>query len=71
MRFFGRRPVVQVRLHHANMPQSLEGFLVGEWAGHYILRVPKIVESEDNTYPLASREVRVPREHVTFYEVIS
>lgn len=60
-----------VRLHHEKMEQSLEGFLVGVWGGHYILRAAKILEAEGRTLTLDGPEVRVPREHILFVEVLA
>lgn len=60
-----------VRLHHEHMDQSLEGILIGVWGGHYILRAAKIIESEDRSVSFDGPEIRVPRAHVLFVEVLA
>lgn len=71
MRLLRRR---QVRLHQADPGPSTDGFLVGKpWrnSGHYVLRKPGIVQSENSTVELAAREIWVPRERVLFVEVLA
>jgi hypothetical protein len=58
-----------VRLHLEGNQPSLEGVLVGwpRWhAGHYVLRLAKLIESENLTVTLDGHAVRVPRERVVF-----
>lgn len=58
-----------VRLHLEGDNPSLEGVLVGwpKWhAGHYVLRLPQLIEATDRTVSLDGRSVRVPRERVVF-----
>jgi hypothetical protein len=62
------RPLV--RIHHAKMEASLEGFLVGRWHGHYVLRVAKLIGAEDSSFSFEGPEVRVPAENVLFIEVL-
>ncbi len=58
-----------VRLHLEGNAPSLEGVLTGyplHHAGHYVLRLPALVEAEDRTVSLDGPVVRVPRERVAF-----
>lgn len=50
---------------------TLQGVLVGRWAGHYVLELPKLVAAADATHALGGRFVEVPRERVIFFEVES
>lgn len=50
---------------------TLQGVLLGRWAGHYCLELPKLVESADATIALGGRFVEIPRERVIFFEVES
>lgn len=50
---------------------TLEGVLIGRWSGHYVLELPKLLESADATHALGGRFVEVPRERVIFFEVHS
>jgi hypothetical protein len=59
-----------VRLHLADDQPSLEGVLCGHWAGHYVLKLAKILETADATVSLDGHSVRVPRERVVFVQVI-
>lgn len=61
---------VRMHLKDSGLP-SIEGVLLGQRKGHYVLAVPKLVRAEDQTIPLESRWLEVPREGVAFFEVIS
>lgn len=68
--FRGKR---QVRLHLADVPgmattPSIDGILVGRWAGHYVLLLPKVVLDEGVTRAL-SGTVEVPADRVLFVQV--
>jgi len=60
----------RVRVHFPDHRPSIEGFLMGRANGHYHLAVPSILEAEDRTVELDSREVAIPREQVWFFEVL-
>ena len=68
--FRGKR---KVRLHLEDKPgisnPSLEGFLIGRWAGHYILAVPKLVHGEAQSVALEGM-IEVPIERVVFVQVL-
>ena len=57
-----------VVLHMAG--PSIEGFLVGFWANHYVLRAAQLRETADRTVAFEGAEVRVPREKVEVVEVV-
>lgn len=59
-----------VRLHLAGDRPSLEGVLAGFWAGHYVLRLAKVLESEERTLSLEGPEIRVDRGQVVFVQVL-
>lgn len=58
-----------MRLHLEGNNPSIEGVLVG-WphfhAGHYVLRMPQLIEAADRSVTLDGLAVRVPRERVVF-----
>jgi hypothetical protein len=59
----------KVRLHLEGNAPSLDGVLVGwpRWhAGHYVVKTPALVESEDRSVSLDGRAVWVPKERVLF-----
>lgn len=47
---------------------SVEGFFVGFWARHYVIRVPKVLVGEEATESLDGRDLVVPRENVAFVQ---
>lgn len=55
-----------VRLHLTGDQPSIEGVLTGFWAGHYVLRLAKVIEAADRSHSLEGPSVRVPRERVIF-----
>lgn len=62
-----------VRLHLVDEPgmqttPSIDGVLVGRWAGHYVLELPKVVRDEDDVIPVTGT-VEVPAERVLFVQV--
>jgi hypothetical protein len=67
--FRGRR---RVRLHlevKPGAPESVEGVLVGRWSGHYVLLLPKVLESPERTVSLDGT-LEVPSERVVFVQVL-
>lgn len=62
-----------VRLHQEHEVPSLEGLLSG-WprrnAGHYVLRMPGVVQSPGSIVPLEALEVLIPKERVVWMEVL-
>lgn len=64
-----RRKPKRVRLHLAGAAPSLSGILVGCVGGHYVLRTPSVLESEDQTVRLEGH-LEVPREQVWFVQVM-
>lgn len=57
-----------VRLHLENDQPSFEGVLVGFWAGHYVLKLAKLIETADRTHSLEGPSVRVHRDRVVFVQ---
>ena len=53
----------RVRLHFFNNAPSIEGFFVGIWADHYVLRVPAILDKPGSSVPLEGPSVRVAKQH--------
>lgn len=66
----GKRRVT-MQLESGEYGVTLQGVLMGRWAGHYVLELPKLVESADATIPMGGRFVEIPRERVIFFEVES
>lgn len=67
-----RRRKKLVRVHFAgNEPSSVEGVFVGFWSGHYVLKVPKVLQSEDASYALDGDDVTIPKERVLFMQRLS
>jgi len=62
-----------VRLHLLDpargLDMTIEGILVGRWAGHYILQAPRVLKSADESYSLNGAEV--PAEKVALVEVLA
>lgn len=50
---------------------SIEGVFVGFWAGHYVIRVPKVLESADASYELDGDDVTIPKDKVLFMQRLS
>lgn len=48
---------------------TIEGVLLGRWAGHYVLLLPQMVEAEGETVRLEG-EVEIPAERVLFMQVL-
>lgn len=59
-----------VRLHLTGELPSVEGILVGFWCGHYVIRLPRVIESADASVSLEGPEVRVDRARVVFVQVL-
>jgi hypothetical protein len=57
-----------VRLHLKGSEPSVEGFFVGFWAAHYVIRVPKVLVAEDRTESLDGEDLVVPRDNVAFMQ---
>lgn len=57
------------RLHLADNQPSIEGILVGRWAGHYVILAAKLMESGDRTYSLEGH-IEVPAERVLLVQVL-
>ena len=57
-----------VRLHLKDSQPSVEGFFTGFWAGHYVIRVAKILVGETETETLDGPDLVVPRENVVFMQ---
>ena len=58
-----------MRLHLDQDNPSIEGVLVGyphSNAGHYVIRLAKLIEATDRSVSLDGPAVRVPRERVVF-----
>ncbi len=72
--FYAFRGKRSVRLHLVDRPgvpaPTLEGVLVGRFAGHYVLLVPKLVQSGGAPIELEG-VVEVPTEQVLFLQVLS
>jgi len=67
-----RRRKKLVRVHFVgNETSSVEGVFVGYWSGHYVLRVPKVLESAEASYALDGDDVTIPRERVLFMQRLS
>lgn len=47
---------------------TLEGILLGRWAGHYVLTRCQVLESEESS--LSVGDVEVPAERVLFVQVL-
>lgn len=62
-----------VRLHVEDKPgspmPSIDGILLGRWSGHYILLLPKLVQSEEHSVALEGM-LEVPAERVIFVQVL-
>ena len=62
----------KVRLHIEGMQGSLQGILVGMWAGHYVLDIPEVIVGEGaGTTSLQGdgfRRVAVPKGRVLFLQ---
>ena len=56
----------QLRLHIEGMDGSLQGIFIGFWAGHYVLRLPEMLETPERSLTLEGRDVKIPRERVLF-----
>lgn len=63
MRLIKRR----VRLHLKDGAPSIDGILVGNVDGHYILKVARVVKTADETISLDG-DVEVPRRNVLFLQ---
>ena len=63
----------RVRLHIEDKPgspmPSIDGILLGRWSGHYILLLPKLVQSEERTIALEGM-LEVPSERVVFVQIL-
>lgn len=57
-----------VRLHMREQAPSVEGVLTRQWAGHYVIAAPKVLESAEVTHELEG-ELFVPRERVLYVQV--
>jgi hypothetical protein len=71
-----RRVAVHLERHIAGVDSlTLEGVLVGRWAGHYVLEMGKLLtpnpDGSANTVSLDARYVEVPADRVLFVEVFS
>jgi len=66
-----RRRKRMVRLHLRGDLPSIEGIFTGFWAGHYVIRTPSVVASEQQTLALDGQDARVPKEQVMFVQVLS
>ena len=64
----GKRRVT-MQLESAPNGVTLEGVLVGRWAGHYVLELAKLVDSPDATFAIDARFVEIPKARVIFFEV--
>jgi len=60
----------RVRLHLVDHDASIDGVLLGRWAGHYVLILPRLVEAEDRSIALDG-SVEVPAERVVFVQVLA
>lgn len=62
-----------VRLHFkAGVSESsIEGILVGQWAGHYRVAGARQIESAERSYNLEGPELLVPRENVLHIQELS
>jgi hypothetical protein len=64
-----RRVTLQIMKPGDRDELTMEGILIGRWAGHYVLEVAKIIESPDKSVTLDARYVEVPADRVIFVEV--
>lgn len=63
------RKARKVRLHLVS-GETLEGLMTRKlYAGHYVLHVPRLLETEERTLPLDG-SVEVHRDNVRFVQVI-
>lgn len=62
----------RVRLHLTpdGLP-SVEGLLVSNGRGDFVIAVPKLLTLSEGPVELDSRWLTVPRDRVAFYEVLS
>lgn len=62
----------KVRFHVEGLDASPEGILVGTWADHYVLRVPRLIASVGgDSLDLQGdgyREVLIPKSRVLFVQ---
>lgn len=63
-----RRRKRMVRVHFKDHESSVEGVFCGFWSGHYAVRVPKVLETEDRSYSLEGDDVVIPRDRVLFMQ---
>ena len=59
----------RVRLHLRGDDPSVEGILLGRYAGHYVLLTATMLEDEDTSVPLDGT-VEVPAGNVVFVQVL-
>jgi hypothetical protein len=57
----------RVRVHLKDNAPSIEGVLVANVDGHYLLKVPKVLNGTDETISL-NGEVEIPRKNVLFIQ---
>ena len=49
---------------------SIEGILMGVWAGHYVLRTSKLIKSAEESYKLDG-ETLIPMSRVLFMQCLA
>jgi hypothetical protein len=59
-----------VRVHYEADGPTFEGVLVGRSRDHYRLKLPKLIQGEQQTMPLDG-EVELPRERVVFVQLLA
>jgi hypothetical protein len=57
----------RVRLHLKDNAPSVEGVLVANVDGHYLLKVPKVLNGTEDTISLGG-DLEVPRSNVLFIQ---
>jgi len=67
--FYSLRGKRRARLHLIDDGPTLEGILVGRWAGHYVLLVPRLMSEPGEAITLEGL-AEVPAEKVLFVQVI-
>jgi hypothetical protein len=68
----GKRAVrvyLEVREGDTSSDATIEGVLVGRWAGHYVLELAHLLENPTSSHALRGH-VEIPAERVLFIQVI-
>ena len=68
---WGRKRKVRVHFKPAVADASVEGILIGQWAGHYRLANARQIEDSERSFNLDGPELLVPRENVLHIQEIA